>query len=323
MTVSSTYNRLTSSEERLEVQLRGYMQQDLVNKIIEWKRSNLSHVDNYERFLYELFPENIKTETKETKADSEKRRMARRQSSFSGKHVIWIDHRVDNNEWKEMFAQVQADDEIKALGLPPGLEDDGDDLLCNANSNDHQEVKITASELDTMSVWGKAKLAWQLGVAEVGNINVASLSTVSANATAAVTGLGSIGTNIGISQSASWSLPYSITLSPINSDSDSDSNSNGSSDNRSRAHSSSSGDGDTSDEDVEDDSFNVREIRELVIAFYTHHNPTKLGNVDQIMAKYAGKETQLVKNWEKKYGTNVREQQWFHDLRSQQRELST
>jgi len=132
MTVSSTYNRLTSSEERLEVQLRAYMQQDLVNKIIEWKRSNLSHVDNYERFLYELFPENIKTETKEAKADSEKRRMARRQSSFSGKHVIWIDHRVDNNEWKEMFAQVQADDEIKALGLPPGLEDDGDDLLCNA-----------------------------------------------------------------------------------------------------------------------------------------------------------------------------------------------
>merc|ERR1711990_1102037 len=287
--------RLTSSEERLEVQLRAYMQQDLVNKIIEWKQENPGHEDNYERFLYEMFPENIKTESKaKPTSDADKKNIARRQSSFSGKHVIWIDHRVDNTEWKDQFNEVDASDRIKPLGLPPGLEDDGDDgIYCKAICNDDDDVQIHASDLEGMSVWGKAKLAWQLGVAEVGSINVASLTS-------------------GVSETSlsSWSqwpvidmpsMPQ-ISLSPL-SDSDSDSN-------RARSGSDSSSDG-------EERKIAVERTRNLVVAFYTNHNQGKLGNVDRIVRKFAGKDAYLLQQWEQKYGLKVQEQQWFKDLEYQ------
>jgi hypothetical protein len=282
--------RLTSSEERLEVQLRAYMQQDLVNKIIEWKQENSGHEDNYERFLYEMFPENIKTENKtKPPSDADKKKIARRQSSFSGKHVIWIDHRVDNTEWKDQFNRVDASDQIKPLGLPPGLEDDGDDgIYCKAICDDGDDVQIRASDIEGMSVWGKAKLAWQLGVAEVGSINVASLVA----SETAMTGL-------------KWpvidmpTMPQ-ISLSSIT-DSDSDTDSNGD-----RGGSNSSSDG--------EESRAAERTRDLVVAFYTNHNQDKLSSVDRIVKRFAGRDAYLLQQWEQKYGFKVQDQQWFKNL---------
>merc|ERR1712232_355082 len=138
-----------------------------------------------------------------------------------------------------------------------------------------------------MSVWGKAKLAWQLGVAEVGSINVASITS-------------------GVSETAGLKWPVidmpsmpQISLSPI-SDSDSDSN-------RARSGSDSSNDG-------EDGRAAVERTHDLVVAFYTNHNQGKLSSVDRIARKFAGRDAYLLQQWEQKYGFKVQEQQWFKDL---------
>ena len=43
-------------------------------------------------------------------------------------------------------------------------------------------------------------------------------------------------------------------------------------------------------------------IEKNVRAFYQKHNPGKLGEVPAIMAKWAGKEGELIKSLEQKYG---------------------
>lgn len=50
--------------QNLQTALQDYYRQDFVNTIIMWKRANPRNEDNYERFLYDKFPENIKTAEK-------------------------------------------------------------------------------------------------------------------------------------------------------------------------------------------------------------------------------------------------------------------
>jgi len=267
-------HRLNSSENRLHAQLRAYMRQDLVNKIIEWKRANPDHDTNYQRFLYEFFPENIKTERKTSTAE---RKLARRQSSFSCQYVTWIDHRVDNNEWKEMFAGVSPCNEIQELGLPPGLElDDLEDESFDGQLSLEQQLE--AASVGELSVWDKTKLAWQLGVAEVGSMRVGGL-----------TGRIHLGDFTGLV----------AQLSPINSISNSNSPSNSDSDDT--CVGSDSDDGDIAES----------QLRAAVVDFYKKHNPDKLCNVEKIVRRYAGKEQQLLKELQKKYGDCVLKEGWF------------
>jgi hypothetical protein len=285
-------NRLNSTEQSLELKLRVYMQQDLINKIIQWKRDNPTHDDNFERFLYELFPENIKTEDNvEFKTEAAKRRLARRTSSFSSKEVVWVDKRVNNKEWKEMFSEVKASDEITPLGLPPGVEEQDD------------TTEAEFSQLGEMGFWDKTKLAWELGIAEVGNLDISSI----ANA-----GTLSLG---GFKIPTEW--PYSIALSPISS-CDSDSDAEASPTNSAISASTSSSNRSSSLLDDGDDG-ESESTRELVIAFYKRHNPEKLRkeNVDRILSKYSGREQEqtLVRQWESKYGVDIRKEAWYQQLR--------
>jgi len=48
-------------------------------------------------------------------------------------------------------------------------------------------------------------------------------------------------------------------------------------------------------------NFGGRPPREILISFYQTHNPTKISEVDKLLAKYAGKEEQLFRNLAKKY----------------------
>jgi len=263
------------------------MRQDLVNKIIEWKCSNPEHVHNYQRFLYEIFPENIKAESREKK-------LARRQSSFSNKDVTWIDHRVDNNEWREMFSEVDASDIIQPLGIPPGLDMD------NANNSiiDTGTVPMdaqTISAIHQLSIWEKAKLAWQLGVAEVGNglnVNVPALNALNVST-------------------------LKLRVPAINSDSsDTDDMSDGMSDG------SDGNDDSESERDGEDKLYITEEqLSHIVVAFYEKTNPEKLQNVERIVKKYLGREEVLYAEWKAKYQVSVKEDLWFHEIINGDREV--
>jgi hypothetical protein len=59
-------NGQSNSDESLQAALAAYYHQDFVNTIVRWKRANPRHEGNYERFLYDKFPENIAT-TEKTK----------------------------------------------------------------------------------------------------------------------------------------------------------------------------------------------------------------------------------------------------------------
>ena len=46
--------------------------------------------------------------------------------------------------------------------------------------------------------------------------------------------------------------------------------------------------------------------RERLVKFYQTHNPGNLHNLDEILQKYAGREEDLFRKLEKKYGLKVR-----------------
>ena len=48
------------------------------------------------------------------------------------------------------------------------------------------------------------------------------------------------------------------------------------------------------------------ELRAWLVAFYQRHNPEKIDGVDTILAKFQGKEHELVYQLERKYAANVR-----------------
>lgn len=48
-------------------------------------------------------------------------------------------------------------------------------------------------------------------------------------------------------------------------------------------------------------TFGGKTAREILIAFYQQRNPSKVSEVDKLLAKYAGNEEQLLRNLAKKY----------------------
>jgi len=227
------------------------------------------HGHNYQRFLYELFPENIKTEFRKDRPHCS------RQSSFSNKNVTWIDHRVDNNEWREMFAEVSASDTVKSLGHPPGLDDDADWKEPESSAT----AELDAEVINQLSVWEKAKLAWQLGIAEVENAGLNVTNNVTNNV-----------------PTLNVPMPtLTLRLPALSSDESTDSESS------------------DSGSDCED-AITEEQLSHIVIAFYQKINPEKLVNVERIVQRYHGKEGSLYSQWKTKYGIVVREAAWFQHI---------
>merc|ERR1711865_240687 len=127
MTMSTT---TTCTEEQ-------QMQEDLKNQMIEWKKqqSRSEKAEQFERFLFEEFPENIEAELRtsqamvltdlsdsDTESDSDSDLPEQAYSRFSAHTVKWVDTRVQGEEWQDAFRQVRSDDEGVSLGAPPGLD---------------------------------------------------------------------------------------------------------------------------------------------------------------------------------------------------------
>lgn len=114
----------------MQQQIKEYMQQDLSNQIIEWKQKQETpeKAADYHRFLYEVFPENIKTEFRASMARAADHGAvfqalesgSRFQGRFSATRVRWVDDRVLGEDWKDFFHQTSVNDEVKELGPPPG-----------------------------------------------------------------------------------------------------------------------------------------------------------------------------------------------------------
>jgi len=51
-------------------------------------------------------------------------------------------------------------------------------------------------------------------------------------------------------------------------------------------------------------NFAQKSTRELLLAFYQQHNPTKVSEVDKVLVKYAGQEEQMFRNLAKKYNVD-------------------
>eukprot|EP00555_Chaetoceros_dichaeta_P015495 CAMPEP_0198274958 /NCGR_PEP_ID=MMETSP1447-20131203/62563_1 /TAXON_ID=420782 /ORGANISM="Chaetoceros dichaeta, Strain CCMP1751" /LENGTH=767 /DNA_ID=CAMNT_0043969465 /DNA_START=233 /DNA_END=2536 /DNA_ORIENTATION=+ len=51
-------------------------------------------------------------------------------------------------------------------------------------------------------------------------------------------------------------------------------------------------------------NFAQKSARELLLAFYQQHNPTKVSEVDKVLVKYAGQEEQMFRNLAKKYNVD-------------------
>ena len=66
-------------------------------------------------------------------------------------------------------------------------------------------------------------------------------------------------------------------------------------------------------------------LRQWVVSFYEEHNPSKVGNVDALLVKYEGKEEELVRQLERKYGvvsaSTCRDQQYVEEVSSLQARL--
>jgi hypothetical protein len=116
----------------IQQQIKEYMAKDLRNTIITWKRQQADEqkAKEFNRFLFELFPENIETEFRASMARAclddadEENDFELRESAFSSRfsatRVKWVDHRVQGNEWKAAFESTSAADELVELGAPPG-----------------------------------------------------------------------------------------------------------------------------------------------------------------------------------------------------------
>merc|ERR1719261_869082 len=121
-----------SSIADIQQQIKEYMAKDLRNTIITWKRQQADEqkAKDFNRFLFELFPENIETEFRASMARAclddidEENDFELRESAFSSRfsatRVTWVDHRVQGKEWKAAFESTSAADELVELGAPPG-----------------------------------------------------------------------------------------------------------------------------------------------------------------------------------------------------------
>jgi hypothetical protein len=123
---------MTNNVADIQQQIKDYMAKDLRNTIITWKRqqTDCQKAEDFNRFLFDLFPENIDTEFRasmaraclslDDKEDDFELRESAFATRFSATRVKWVDHRVQGNEWKSVFGATRAQDEIVELGAPPG-----------------------------------------------------------------------------------------------------------------------------------------------------------------------------------------------------------
>jgi len=136
----------TTQEQQLQEQIQQYMQQDLKNQMIEWKKqqSQCDKAEQFERFLFEQFPENIEAELRISQAlslsddsDSEsdysdsdilEENVCNR---FSAHTVKWVDTRVQGEEWRDAFVKVRPEDTVVPLGAPPGMDYGVQDQSCS------------------------------------------------------------------------------------------------------------------------------------------------------------------------------------------------
>jgi hypothetical protein len=81
--------------------MRTFMQKDLENRMIAWKKGRGDSEPTFEDFLRDEFPENI---------------------NFEGDKVAWIDERVLGPNWKGAFDRVKATDAMWELGDLPGTQ---------------------------------------------------------------------------------------------------------------------------------------------------------------------------------------------------------
>ena len=122
------------SDADLAAALEDYNTKTQQSIVISWKREQLGkdpgYADEYERFLYEVFPENIHTVPKKTAVGSDDRGGPAVEDrfeldgrlDFSEVQVTWIDKRVVHDGWKDLFNTTRATDPLPELGLPPGIE---------------------------------------------------------------------------------------------------------------------------------------------------------------------------------------------------------
>ena len=64
------------------------------------------------------------------------------------------------------------------------------------------------------------------------------------------------------------------------------------------------------------DESQLRHIREKIEGIYQRHDPSKLGDVDRLMTKYAGREPELLKQIRNKYLPNPKYLPWQHALKN-------
>jgi len=91
----------TCDESKLAEQLKRAMRETLLRTMREWKEANprwCGTDGEYERFLFDTFPENIRTVPKESVQKVEHNQ----RGSFSSQRVTWVDNRV-MNDWRDMF----------------------------------------------------------------------------------------------------------------------------------------------------------------------------------------------------------------------------
>ena len=176
-----------SSDASLAQALLEYNANFMRNQIIVWKKTQApSKADDFHRFLFEQFPENISVELRESfcpgmddlmdisssdsdwesdwESEEEECAVCKR---FSAHTVKWVDQRVQGEEWRDIFFTVSITDEEVKLGCPPGMAEDievnsSDNLTAATNSltiavgQDFNEIgqKITSFFSKSNSFWG-------------------------------------------------------------------------------------------------------------------------------------------------------------------------
>jgi hypothetical protein len=103
--VATNYLQKATNSEALDIdtlsskRLQDYMKKELENQMIEWKRKQpVSKQHQFELFLLDNYPENVKTE---------------------GNEVVWVDPRVQGDNWRGAFQRLNAEHAVHQLGPPP------------------------------------------------------------------------------------------------------------------------------------------------------------------------------------------------------------
>ena len=97
-----THNHYDIDQEAIEMKrkVEKWMYNDLINKMILWKKKNPEESHNFLKFIEMEFPENIKKK---------------------GDTIIWVDPRVQGKTWRGTFVKLKASDRIRIQSDPPGI----------------------------------------------------------------------------------------------------------------------------------------------------------------------------------------------------------